>query len=55
VDVSEHSLLRDVIRQAMAEQRRTDFYTGTNQFAYYSVEQAWEVAEEVTKGLEQRA
>ncbi len=53
--VLEHTLLRELIRRAMAEQGRTDFYVGTNQFVYYSVEQAWEVAEEVTKGLEQRA
>jgi Uma2 family endonuclease len=51
----EFPLLRELIRQAMVEQGRTDFYVGANMFVYYSVEQAWEVAEEVTKGGEQRA
>jgi Uma2 family endonuclease len=48
-------LLWDLIRQTMAEQGRTDFYVGGNMFVYYSVEQARDVAEEVEKGLEQRA
>jgi Uma2 family endonuclease len=48
-------ILWDLIRLAMAEQGRTDFYAGTNMFVYYSVQQAWEVAEEEAKGLEQRA
>jgi hypothetical protein len=33
----------------MAEQGRTDFYTGMNMFVYCSVEQAREVSEEETK------
>jgi Uma2 family endonuclease len=44
-----------LIRRAMAEQGRTDYYTAGNQFVYYSVEQAWEVAQEVRKGKEERA
>src|SRR6185436_1963322 len=48
----EYPLLRKLIRQAMAEQGRTDFYTGGNMFVYYSLEQAWEVAQEVAQGLE---
>ncbi|HEX4960137.1 MAG TPA: Uma2 family endonuclease [Thermoanaerobaculia bacterium] len=47
-------LLRQQIRQAMAEAGRTDFYAGGNIFVYYSIEQARAVAEEVTKGLEKR-
>jgi Uma2 family endonuclease len=46
--------LRRVIRQAMVEQGRTDFYTGVNQFVYYSVQQAREVAEEVAKNLDRK-
>ncbi len=38
-------LLIVVIRQAMAERRRTDFFTGGDMFVYYSVEQARDVAE----------
>jgi len=48
-------LLRGLIRRAMAEQARTDFYTGANMFVYYSVEQAREVAEEEEKKLPQQA
>ena len=48
-------LLRHLIRQGMAEQGRTDFFVGANIFVYYSVKQAWDVAEEVRKGGEQRA
>lgn len=48
-------LLRKLIRQAMVEGGRTDFYVGANIFVYYSVAQARAVAEEVEKGLEQRA
>lgn len=48
-------LLRELICRAMAEQGRTDFYTGGNMFVYYSVEQAREVWEEETKGLEKKA
>ncbi|HSN85255.1 MAG TPA: Uma2 family endonuclease, partial [Thermoanaerobaculia bacterium] len=33
----EYPLLMEVIRQAMAEQGRTDFYVGANMFVYYSV------------------
>ena len=51
----EYPLLRTVIRQAMAEQGRTDFYVGANMFVYYSVRQAWDVVEEVRDGKEQRA
>ena len=51
----EYPLLRRLIRQAMAEQSRTDFYTGGNMFVYYSVEQARDVSEEMTKGLPWRA
>jgi Uma2 family endonuclease len=51
----EYPFLRELIGQAMAEQGRTDFYTGGNMFVYYSYEQARAVAEEVTKGLEQKA
>jgi Uma2 family endonuclease len=51
----EHTLLRNVIRQAMQEQSRTDFYVGTNMFVYYSVQQARDVAEEVTNLLPERA
>ncbi|HSG38392.1 MAG TPA: Uma2 family endonuclease [Thermoanaerobaculia bacterium] len=48
--------LWEVIRQAMAEQGRTDFYVGGDMFVYYSVQQAREVAEEEKKkGLERRA
>src|SRR4051794_33626913 len=48
-------LLRELIYQAMAEQGRTDFFASTNIFVYYSVEQAREVAEEVTRNLPERA
>ncbi|HVR97248.1 MAG TPA: Uma2 family endonuclease [Thermoanaerobaculia bacterium] len=48
-------LLWALIRQAMAEQGRTDFYVGGNMFVYYSFEQARGVAEEMEKGLEKRA
>src|SRR5947199_10734615 len=48
-------LLRGLIRQAMAEQGRTDFYTGANMFVYYSMEQARAVAEEEEKKLPKRA
>jgi Uma2 family endonuclease len=39
----------------MAEHGRTDFHVGANNFVYYSVQQAREVAEEEEKGLEKRA
>ncbi|HYU33347.1 MAG TPA: Uma2 family endonuclease [Thermoanaerobaculia bacterium] len=38
------NLLIDVIRQAMAERGRTDFFTSGNMFVYHSVEQARDVA-----------
>ena len=44
-------LLRHLLRQAMAEQGRTDFFAGANIFVYYSVEQAREIAEEMSKRL----
>ena len=50
-----YPFLRSLIRQAMAEQGRTDFYTGGNMFVYYSVEQARDVAEEEAKRLPKRA
>ena len=37
--------LRDLIRQAMVEQGRSDFYVGGDMFVYYSVEQARDVAQ----------
>jgi Uma2 family endonuclease len=37
-------LLKEVIRQAMAERGRSDFFVGGNMFVYYSVEQARDVA-----------
>ncbi|HEX3532317.1 MAG TPA: Uma2 family endonuclease [Thermoanaerobaculia bacterium] len=51
----EFPLLRQLIRQAMAEQDRTDFFVGANIFVYYSLDQAWEVSEEEKKGLQKRA
>lgn len=39
------NLLIDVIRQAMAECGRTDFFTGGNMFVYHSIEQARDVAQ----------
>lgn len=51
----QYPLLRELIRQTMAEQGRTDFYVGGDMFVYYSVDQAREVAEEEAKGLEKRA
>jgi Uma2 family endonuclease len=53
--VLQYSFLMALIRQAMAEQGRTDFYVGGNMFVYYSVTQARAVYEEETKGLQQRA
>jgi len=37
-------LLRELIRQTMAERGRSDFFVGGNMFVYYSVEQARDVA-----------
>jgi Uma2 family endonuclease len=51
----EFPLLRELIRQAMAEQGRADFYVGANMFVYYSIPQAWEVAQEEATGAEKRA
>jgi len=51
----EFPLLRELIRTVMAEAGRTDFYVGANMFVYYSVQQARDVSDEVTKGLDQRA
>ena len=51
----EFPLLRHLIRQAMAEQGKTDFFTGANIFVYYSKDQAREVAQEEKKGLQKRA
>jgi len=51
----EFPLLRQLIRQAMAEHGRADFFVGANIFVYYSLHQAWEVSEEEKKGLEKRA
>jgi len=48
-------LATHLIRRAMLEQGRTDFFTGGNLFVYYSVEQAREVALEEEQGLEKRA
>jgi Uma2 family endonuclease len=53
--VQQLPLLRQVIRRAMAERGRTDFYIGTNLFVYYSVDQAREVAREVAENLKPRA
>ncbi|HEX6900216.1 MAG TPA: Uma2 family endonuclease [Thermoanaerobaculia bacterium] len=52
--VIEPTFLWELIRQAMAEQGRTDFHVAANNFVYYSVQQAREVAEEVAKNLEPR-
>ena len=43
------NLLFNLLRQVRAEQRRTDVYIGANQFVYYSVEQARQVAAEVAR------
>jgi Uma2 family endonuclease len=48
-------LMRHLIRQVMREQGRTDFFAGINMFVYYSVEQAREVAEEVSNNLPEKA
>ncbi len=48
-------LITHLIRRAMLEQGRTDFFTGGNLFVYYSVEQAREVALEEEQGLKKRA
>jgi Uma2 family endonuclease len=48
-------LATHLIRRAMAERGRRDYFTGGNLFVYYSVEQAREVSQEVRKGKEERA
>jgi Uma2 family endonuclease len=48
-------LMTHLIRQAMNEQGRTDFFVGGNNFVYYSVEQAREVALEEEQGGKKRA
>jgi len=48
-------LLRKLIILAMAEQERKDFFCAGNVFVYYSLEQAWAVAQEEKQGLEKRA
>lgn len=48
-------LMMDLLDRAMVEQGRTDFFIGGNQFVYYSVEQAREVAQEEEKSLPKRA
>ena len=48
-------LLQDLLYQAMAEQGRNDVFAGADIFVYYSVQQAREVWEEVTQGIETRA
>ncbi len=53
--VDQLNFLKHLIRRAMVEQGRTDFFIGGNNFVYYSVEQAWEVAQEEEKGLPKRA
>jgi Uma2 family endonuclease len=49
--VLQMTLLFDVIRQAMEERGRSDFFVGGNTFVYYSMEQARAVAEDVKAGL----
>jgi Uma2 family endonuclease len=53
--VQQIHLMTHLIRRAMAEQGRTDFFTAGNVFVYYSVEQAREVALEEAGGREKRA
>ncbi|HYG64862.1 MAG TPA: Uma2 family endonuclease [Thermoanaerobaculia bacterium] len=48
--VQQMHFLNDLLWQVVREQRRTDVFFGANQFVYYSVEQAREVAELVAKG-----
>jgi Uma2 family endonuclease len=43
------NLLSNLLREVRAEQRRTDVYIGANEFVYYSVEQARQVAAEVAR------
>lgn len=44
------NLLIDVVRQAMAERGRPDFFAGGDMFVYHSVEQARAVAQAVAQG-----
>ena len=44
------NLLSQVLRQLRADQQQTDVYVGGNQFIYYSVEQAREIAELMGRG-----
>jgi Uma2 family endonuclease len=53
--VQQIHLLLHLIRRAMAEQERTDFFAGGDLFVYYSVEQARQVALEEEQHLEKRA
>jgi Uma2 family endonuclease len=48
-------LLQDLLYEAMTEQDRNDVFAGANIFLYYSYQQAREVWEEVTQGIETRA
>lgn len=41
--VAQINLLKELIRQVMAEGGRTDFHVGGDNFVYYSPEQAWDV------------
>jgi Uma2 family endonuclease len=52
--VDQMSFLTHLIRRAMGEQGRTDFFTGSNLFVYYSVEQARRVALEEEQNLEKK-
>jgi Uma2 family endonuclease len=45
LDSVQLSLFRSVIGQLMAEQGRTDYCIGGNNFVYYSPQQAWDVYE----------
>jgi Uma2 family endonuclease len=53
--VQQIHLLMHLIRCAMVEQERTDFFVGGDMFVYYSVDQAREVALEEEQHLEKRA
>jgi Uma2 family endonuclease len=48
-------LLQGLLYEAMAEQGRNDVFAGADIFVYYSFQQAREVWEEVTQGIETRA
>ncbi len=53
--VQQRPLLRESILRAMEAQGRTDFHIGTNQFVYYSPEQAREVWREENEDRKRRA